>query len=137
MRRRHFLAGAAALTASTALAPLAHAAPRTAALPTRAEIVAVLRRVADHWIGAHTDPGDNLWANATFFSGLLALHRLTGEARYLAYARDWAEGHDYGLTTAPPPATPTTSAQPRPTSTCTRPNPRRRNSPRSKPICTA
>ncbi|MEV1024217.1 glycoside hydrolase family 88 protein [Streptomyces sp. NPDC050264] len=97
MRRRHFLAGGAALTATTALAPLAHAAPRPAALPPRAGIVAVLRRVADHWIGAHTDPGDNLWANATFFSGLLTLHRLTGDARYLTYARNWAERHDYAL----------------------------------------
>ncbi|MEV3860979.1 glycoside hydrolase family 88 protein [Streptomyces sp. NPDC050095] len=98
MRRRHFLAGAAALTATAALtAPAAHAAPRPAALPTRAEIVAVLRRVADHWIGAHTDPGDNLWANATFFSGLLALHRLTGDTRHLTYARTWAEKHDYAL----------------------------------------
>ncbi|MFJ9037074.1 glycoside hydrolase family 88 protein [Streptomyces sp. NPDC102406] len=98
MRRRHFLACGAALTATTALTPLAHAAPRPAtALPPRAEIIAVLRRVADHWIGAHTDPGDNLWARATFFSGLLALRRLTGDTRYLTYARNWAEAHAYAL----------------------------------------
>ncbi|MYW70048.1 glycosyl hydrolase family 88 [Streptomyces sp. SID8379] len=98
MRRRHFLTGAAALTATAALAPLAEAAPRpAAALPPRAEIVSVLRRVADHWLDTHTDPGDNQWANATFFSGLMALHRLTGTTRYLAYARGWAEGHDYAL----------------------------------------
>lgn len=98
MRRRHFLTGATALTAAAVLTPSAHAAPRPpAALPPRADIVAVLRRVADHWIGAHTDPGDNLWANATFFSGLMALHRLTKDARYLAYARNWAEGHGYAL----------------------------------------
>ncbi len=42
-------------------------------------------------------PGDNGWANATFFSGLLALQRLTGSPRYLAYARNWAEKHAYGL----------------------------------------
>ncbi|GAA2645187.1 glycoside hydrolase family 88 protein [Streptomyces lunalinharesii] len=59
--------------------------------------VAVLRRVADHWIGAHRDPGDNQWARATFFCGLTALHRLTREPRYLAYARAWAEHHHYGL----------------------------------------
>ncbi|WP_049580536.1 glycoside hydrolase family 88 protein, partial [Streptomyces sp. SBT349] len=60
-------------------------------------IVAVTRRVADHWISTHGDPGNNQWARATFFSGLMALHRLTGEARYLAYATDWAERHGYGL----------------------------------------
>jgi len=103
MHRRRVLAGAAALTASASLLPsltgTAHATPRAASpgLPPRAEIIAVLRRVADQWIGAHTDPGDNGWANATFFSGLLALQRLTGSARYLAYARGWAEKHAYGL----------------------------------------
>jgi hypothetical protein len=66
-------------------------------MPSRGAVVAVLRRVADQWIGAHTDPGDNGWANATFFSGLLALQRLTGSPRYLAYARNWAEKHAYGL----------------------------------------
>ncbi|AJE85549.1 glycosyl hydrolase, family 88 [Streptomyces albus] len=106
MNRRQLLFGAAAVAATAALAPVASAAPaRTAPpplgtavrLPSREEIAAVLRRVADHWIGAHQDPGDNGWARATFFSGLTALHRLTGEGRYLDYARDWAEGHDYGL----------------------------------------
>ncbi|GGN80559.1 glycosyl hydrolase family 88 [Streptomyces albiflavescens] len=103
MHRRRLLSGAAALTASASLLPslagTAHAVPRAASagLPPRAEITAVLRRVADQWIGAHTDPGDNGWANATFFSGLLALQRLTNSDRYLAYARGWAEKHAYGL----------------------------------------
>ncbi|MFD9443790.1 glycoside hydrolase family 88 protein [Streptomyces sp. NPDC060006] len=101
MDRRHLLVGGAALSASATLLPLrtAAAAPAgsAAAPPSRAAITRDLRRVADHWIGAHTDPGDNGWANATFFSGLLALHRLTGSPRYLAYARGWAEKHAYGL----------------------------------------
>ncbi|MFI1620747.1 glycoside hydrolase family 88 protein [Streptomyces lydicus] len=101
MERRKFLTAGAALTAGTALSVRPAAAapgPRPQdRLPARAEIVAVLRKVADHWIGAHTDPGDNQWARATFFSGLMALHRLTREPRYLAYARDWAERHAYGL----------------------------------------
>ncbi|MGW7022003.1 glycoside hydrolase family 88 protein [Streptomyces decoyicus] len=101
MERRQFLATGAALTAGAALSarPAAAAPGRRPAdrLPARAETVAVLRRVADHWIGAHADPGDNQWARATFFSGLLALHRLTREPRYLAYARGWAERHAYGL----------------------------------------
>ncbi|MFJ8008485.1 hypothetical protein [Streptomyces fagopyri] len=36
-------------------------------LPSRSEAVAVLGRVADHWTAARPDPGDNGWANATFF----------------------------------------------------------------------
>ncbi|WP_411133535.1 glycoside hydrolase family 88 protein [Streptomyces sp. C10] len=101
MERRQFLTTGAALAAGTALSARSAAATpgrRPAGrLPARADIVAVLRRVADHWIGAHADPGDNQWARATFFSGLLALHRLTREPRYLAYARGWAERHAYGL----------------------------------------
>ncbi|WP_329535734.1 glycoside hydrolase family 88 protein [Streptomyces sp. NBC_01450] len=101
MRRRRLLTGGAALTAAAALQPAltgtAQAAPPAGPLPSRGAVVAVLRRVADQWIGAHTDPGDNGWANATFFSGLLALQRLTGSPRYLAYARNWAEKHAYGL----------------------------------------
>lgn len=66
-------------------------------LPSRADILAVARRVNDHWIGAHDDPGDNEWARATYVMGDLALHRATGDPRYLAYARRWAAQHDYGL----------------------------------------
>ncbi|MCF3962959.1 glycoside hydrolase family 88 protein [Streptomyces fuscigenes] len=115
MDRRHFLATGAAFAAA-APAPLlggvAHAAPRTAhpapprtgtaravadTLPARAAITSVLRRVADHWIAANPGTGDNQWANATFYSGLMALYRLTGDTRYLDRTRSWAESHGYGL----------------------------------------
>ena len=84
---------AAAATASTASAT--SAADR---LPSRGEILTAARRAADHWLNTHADdPGDNQWARATFFSGLLALHRATGEPRYASYARSWADKHGYGL----------------------------------------
>ncbi|WP_410811293.1 glycoside hydrolase family 88 protein [Micromonospora sp. 067-2] len=92
------LTGAAAVGAAPAMlgpAPAAAAVPST--LPTRSDLIAVCRRVNDHWIGAHADPGDNQWARATYFSGDMALHRVTGEARYLSYARRWAEQANYGL----------------------------------------
>ncbi|GAA2091724.1 glycoside hydrolase family 88 protein [Streptomyces albiaxialis] len=99
MDRRRLLLSTAAL--GTALAVPALPAPalarERAALPPRDEILGALRRAADHWISAHADPGDNQWARATFFSGLTALHRATREPRYLAYARSWAEKHDYAL----------------------------------------
>jgi rhamnogalacturonyl hydrolase YesR len=66
-------------------------------LPPRAEIVALVRRVADQWIAAHSDPGDNGWARATFFSGLMAAYHLTSDDRYLTYTRRWAESHSYGI----------------------------------------
>lgn len=102
MERRHLLATGAALAAASATAlpgSPATAAARTPppALPPRTELLASLHRAADHWIAAHRDPGDNQWARATFFSGLLTLYRTTGAARHLNYARSWAEAHDYGL----------------------------------------
>ncbi|MFC0627174.1 glycoside hydrolase family 88 protein [Kribbella deserti] len=66
-------------------------------LPARNELVAVARQVADHWISTHSDSGDNGWARATLFSGLMALYRLTREPRYLNYTRSWAEKHAYGI----------------------------------------
>ncbi|SOE45966.1 hypothetical protein SAMN05446589_0007 [Streptomyces sp. OV198] len=142
MRRRRLLTGGAALAAAASLQPAltdtAQAAPPPAApLPSGAAVVAVLRRVADQWIGAHTDPGDDGWANATFFSGLLALQRLTGSPRYLAYARNWAEKHAYGLNGGVTSAMPTTTTPGRPTSTCTRSSRRRARSPPSRSRSTA
>jgi unsaturated rhamnogalacturonyl hydrolase len=57
----------------------------------------LLRRVNDRWIATHPDPGPNDWARATYFSGDMALYRLLGEQRYLTYAANWAEAHQYGL----------------------------------------
>ncbi|WP_344568212.1 glycoside hydrolase family 88 protein [Streptomyces axinellae] len=107
-RRQLFLRAAAVSAAATAapavLPPLlapAHAASgslrRPLRPPARDEVAEAVTRAADHWISAHSDPGDNQWARATFFSGLMALHRVTGRARHLAYARSWAEKHDYAL----------------------------------------
>ncbi|MGW5350835.1 glycoside hydrolase family 88 protein [Streptomyces sp. NPDC004031] len=104
MDRRTFLTGALALTAAgvptvgvPAAAHAAGAAAPAATLPARPDIVAVLRRVADQWIGAHAGGGDNQWANSTLMSGLMALHRLTGDVTYLNYVTNWAQAHGWGL----------------------------------------
>jgi unsaturated rhamnogalacturonyl hydrolase len=100
MKRRQFLTVGTAVMAAPALPSVtttATAAPPPDTLPSRATIVAVVRRVADQWIATHSDSGDNGWARSTFFSGLMAAHRLTGETRYLNYTRAWAEKHAYGI----------------------------------------
>ncbi|MFF1823338.1 glycoside hydrolase family 88 protein [Kribbella sp. NPDC058245] len=100
MKRRQFLLAGTAVMAAPALPSVtttAAAAPPSSALPPRADIIAVVRRVADQWIATHSDSGDNGWARATFFSGLMAAYKLTGEVRYLNYARAWAERHNYGI----------------------------------------
>jgi hypothetical protein len=57
--RRQLLAGVAGATFLPAAGVLAGAAPAEAAevLPSRADVLAVARRVNDQWIGAHGDPG--------------------------------------------------------------------------------
>ncbi|WP_432584658.1 glycoside hydrolase family 88 protein [Streptomyces sp. HD1123-B1] len=102
MNRRHLLANAVALAATSVVLSNADATasvqrPPATRLPSPNDIAQVLHRVADHWVGTHADSGDNKWANATFFSGLLALQRMTKNLRYLRYAHEWAEKHDYGL----------------------------------------
>jgi unsaturated rhamnogalacturonyl hydrolase len=72
-----------------------------ATLPSRADVVRVLRAVNDYWIATHPDPGHNRWDRATYFSGDMALHRLMGERRYLGYAEHWAEAHRWGLNGGP------------------------------------
>ncbi|GHJ39362.1 glycoside hydrolase family 88 protein [Streptomyces sp. TS71-3] len=102
-RRRLLLGGAALAVAVPVLGAFpgtrrsaAAAEPPSGRLPSRAEITDVLRRVADHWISSN-GAGDNAWARATFYSGLMALYTLTEDDRYLDYARTWAEQHSYGI----------------------------------------
>lgn len=100
MKRRHFLSLGTAVLAAPALPSVtasAAPAPPSDLLPSRAQIVGLVRRVADQWISTHPESGDNGWARATFFSGLMAAHRLTGERRYLDYTRSWAKRHAYGI----------------------------------------
>ncbi len=107
MNRRQLVRGAAGAAGAAALAGLgaallageATAAVPSSVLPSLADITATLRKVNDHWIGAHANPGDNKWARATYFSGNMALYRLTRVSRYLAYATSWAQLHNYGLNT--------------------------------------
>jgi rhamnogalacturonyl hydrolase YesR len=68
-----------------------------AAVPGKAEVVAVLRRVNDRWIDTHADPGGNGWGRATYFEGDLAAYRVFPDARYLEYAVRWGERNQWRL----------------------------------------
>jgi unsaturated rhamnogalacturonyl hydrolase len=93
LSRRQLLAGVAFLPAAGVLA----AAAPAPTLPSRADVLAVARRVNDQWIGAHPAPADNQWYSAAYHSGNLALYRATTEPRYLSYAQRWAEQNNYGI----------------------------------------
>jgi unsaturated rhamnogalacturonyl hydrolase len=100
LSRRQLLTGLGT-AAGVAAVPLLRTGPAAAGppstLPARSAILATVRRVNDHWMGAHTDPGDNQWARATYFSGLMAAYQAVGEASYLRYATSWAEKHNYQI----------------------------------------
>jgi unsaturated rhamnogalacturonyl hydrolase len=108
MDRRRFLTGTAAAAVATGLGASSASAASwkgpvmaraMSKLPRRDDVVRVLRRVNDHWIGANTDPGDNKWARATYMDADLALYRLLGDRRYLDHAQGWAEKWNYKLNT--------------------------------------
>lgn len=86
------------LGGSAMAAPAAAAAADVSSwLPSNASILATMRAVNDAWIAGHPDPGGVGWARATYFSGNLALHRLTQDPGYRSYAEGWAERADYRL----------------------------------------
>lgn len=92
-------AGFGALALPTVGLPdAAHAAPlANTTLPRRAAVLASMRLVNDYWINGHSDPGNNQWARATYFSGNLAAYRATRVSRYLTYTRAWAQQNAYGV----------------------------------------
>lgn len=98
MKRRHLLTtlGGAALGGTLLVRP-AFAADPSPILPSRAEVIAKLRLVNDHWINGHGNPGNNGWARATYFSGNMAAYRATNEGRYLQYARRWGQQNNFAL----------------------------------------
>ena len=76
-------------------------------LPAPEEILAKLRLVNDRFLLNWPNPGtdivtdrarpDNIWTRATYFEGLMALHRVAPDLRYVDYAVRWGESHRWGL----------------------------------------
>jgi unsaturated rhamnogalacturonyl hydrolase len=98
MNRRHLLT-TALLTGAAAAVPRAASAALapSSTLPSRSSVISTLRLVNDYWISTHSNPGNNQWARATYFSGNMAAYRATNEWRYLRYARKWGQQNGYGL----------------------------------------
>lgn len=91
--RRALLAAATGLSAT--------APPRGTVMPSRRQVLDVIRRVNDHWIDTHQRPGGVGWARSTYMSGCMAAYAVTREPRYLSYVRGWAQDADYRLVGGP------------------------------------
>lgn len=57
----------------------------------------VMRRVNDHWLATHAEPGGNKWARAVYFMGDMAAFETLGEPAYLEYALRWATANDWAV----------------------------------------
>jgi rhamnogalacturonyl hydrolase YesR len=92
-------------------APHAIAADAATAVPAVLQAVAAMTRVNDRFLVRWPDPGADLpgeppspshvWHRAVYFQGLMALHGVSPEPRYLAYAERWAGSHGWGLRGGP------------------------------------
>jgi unsaturated rhamnogalacturonyl hydrolase len=89
------IAVAASSSSGTPSAPLVRPA---AACPDLVPI----RAAADKWISGHKDPGDSTWFNALNIKGQIEAYRLSGDAKYLAYAKGWADKNKWKLPTKAP-----------------------------------
>jgi rhamnogalacturonyl hydrolase YesR len=80
-------------------------------LPPQRDILQKLTRANDYFLAKWPDTGkeivtnkvrpSNIWTRAVYYEGLLALHGIDPQPRYLAYAVDWGEAHRWGLRSGP------------------------------------
>jgi unsaturated rhamnogalacturonyl hydrolase len=76
-------------------------------LPAKKRVLRQLTLANDYFMAKWPDPGEvtvtnkvrpsNIWTRAVYYEGLLALHGIDPQPRYLTYATDWGEKHRWGL----------------------------------------
>lgn len=79
--------------------------------PNRQQVIAAMLLANDYFMKKWPDPSleikakktwpSNIWTRAVYYEGLMALCKVHPEARYLDYARRWADSHGWGLPGGP------------------------------------
>ncbi len=74
-------------------------------IPSKEEVLNKMLLANDYFMGKWPDPGksivtnkerpSNIWTRATYFEGLMALHRINPEQRFIDYAVRWGEAHNW------------------------------------------
>jgi len=66
----------------------------------RATIAGLMRRAND-WQTAHPrmKPDDRNWERGTWFTGIMAAHKATGDEKYLTQAMNWGRQHQWQVGT--------------------------------------
>jgi rhamnogalacturonyl hydrolase YesR len=66
-------------------------------LPTKAEVIQVMKSVNDYWIAQNPVPGNNQWARAAYFTGNMDFYKIYSKEKYLNYALLWANNNNWSL----------------------------------------
>jgi len=74
-------------------------------------ITAIMHKVNDYQIKHPWRSSDRNWIRATWYTGVMAFHETTGDARLLAQAVAWAKKHKWQVGTEPHPANRLTCVQ--------------------------
>jgi rhamnogalacturonyl hydrolase YesR len=74
--------------------------PMGKGLPSRAEILAAMNKVND-WQSAHPvmKPNDRNWERGTWYTGVMAAYKATGEKKFLEQALAWGSQHAWQVGT--------------------------------------
>jgi rhamnogalacturonyl hydrolase YesR len=70
---------------------------QSSVLPAKDEVTEVMRKVNNYWMNTFSEPGDNKWKRAVYFTGDVAHYDMTGDSLYLDFAWDWAEHNEWQL----------------------------------------
>lgn len=54
-----------------------------------------VKKVNDYWLKKNSAVGDCAWERACYYTGLLDAYRVTGEKRYLDFAKKWASKNEW------------------------------------------
>ena len=80
------------------------------AAPEKADVLAAMESANAYFMQKWPDTGEgmpypsrnrvypsNIWTRAVYYEGLMALHQVNPKPKYLQYAIDWGESHQWGL----------------------------------------
>lgn len=76
-------------------------------MPKKKQVLQTLRLTNNYFMQTWPDPGkeittnktrpSNLWTRAVYYEGLMALYTVDKQQRYIDYAVDWGQKHQWGL----------------------------------------
>jgi len=66
-------------------------------LPSKKEIINVMKSVNNYWISQNPVPGNNQWARAAYFTGNLDFYKIYPKKSYIDYAKLWATNNNWAL----------------------------------------